>query len=621
MSTGALQALAERAGLATQWTDYRGEPRSVDEDIIRSLLEALELVCRSPQQIRESLALLDQEDAGATEAAPQETARCFTVHDLVGERRLWGLGAQIYALRRENDGGIGDFTALAHLARAAAAQGADAIAVSPLHALFSADLGRFSPYSPSSRLFLNVLHADPAEAFGEARVSAMMDCATAKRRAALEAEALIDWPNAARAKLELARLAYAQLAGSPALRDDFETFRETSGAALRDHARFETLHAHFKAQHWREWPQALQDSDSAEVQGFAQLHADEVRFHAFLQWLADRGLARAQTAAREAGMAIGLIGDLAVGTDSGGSHAWSRRHDMLIGVSIGAPPDALNGLGQNWGLSAFSPRALRRRSFEPFIEMLRAQLRHSGGLRIDHVLGFNRLWLIPDGAEPTQGAYLRYPLREMLRLTAIESRKARAVIVGEDMGTVPEGFRERLNAAQVLGIRVLWFERDWGLFVEPERWPRSAAAMTTTHDLPTVAGWWRGRDIDWRARLKLYGPGSDEAGERRERVQDRRRLWSALVHSGAASGSQPADEDSAAVVDAAAAHVASAPSPLMLLPLEDALGEIESPNIPGTIDEHPNWRRRLQAEPDALLQAPEVSQRLRTVNEARRRKN
>jgi 4-alpha-glucanotransferase len=552
-------------------------------------------------------------------------ARCVGIGDLAGSRRLWGLTAQLYSLRRRGDGGIGDFTALAQLARDAARHGADAIAVSPVHALFSADIHRFSPYSPSSRLFVNVLHADPAEAFGESMVrEAIAAAGLAERWAALEALPLVDWPAAARAKLDVLRHLYEHMpAATPALRQDFRRYCNDAGPALRDHARFEALHAHFfsgetPCWNWREWPEAYRDSESNEVSAFARRHADDVRFHCFMQWLADRGLGAAQAAARESGMAVGLISDLAVGTDGGGSHGWSRRHDMLMGVGVGAPPDLINALGQNWGLTTFSPRALRLHGYAPFLEMLRAQLRHAGGLRIDHVLGLGRLWLVPEGAKATEGAYLRYPVDDLFRLIALESLRHRAVIIGEDMGTVPEGFRDRLGNAGILGMRVLWFERDWGLFIEPSRWPAGAVAMTTTHDLPTVAGWWQGRDIDWRARLGHFGPHSDEARDRAARSEDRSKLWSAFCYNGVAAGDLPATEDAKPVVDAAVAFIARTPSPLSLLPVEDALGLVEQPNVPGTTDEHPNWRRRLPGDAEALLDSPEVTSRLKVVDRERR---
>lgn len=542
--------------------------------------------------------------------------RAFTVQDLAGERRLWGCTAQLYALRSAGDGGIGTFAGLGAQAKALGELGADALAVSPVHALFAADVERFSPYSPSSRLFVNALHVDLAATFGaDAVAQALSDEGAAALAAELEALELVDWPRAAKLRLTLARRLLAgfdQL--SDPLRADCAAFVEAGGSALRDHARFEALHRHFLRQspplwRWTDWPAEYRDPRSAEVEAFAAEQADEVAFHLRLQWLADRGLAAAQALAKAGGMAIGLISDLAVGADGGGSHGWSRPQDFLQGLSVGAPPDALNALGQGWGLTAYSPRALLESAYAPFLELLRAQLRHAGGLRIDHVIGLGRLWLIPDGAGPREGAYLQYPIDALFGLIALESWRHRAVIIGEDMGTVPDGFRQRMSPAGVLGMRVLWFERDWGYFVEPARWPADVVAMTTTHDLPTVAGWWTGRDIDWRAQLALYGEGQDEAWDRRSRAEDRDKLWGAFVHAGLATGPMPPPEQPQAVVDAACAFVAATPSPLALIPLEDLLGVVEQPNVPGTIDEHPNWRRRL----DDGLDTPRVAARITAI--------
>lgn len=549
--------------------------------------------------------------------------RAFTVHDLVGDRRIWGCTAQLYGLRCAGDGGIGTFSALGAYANALGERGADALAVSPVHALFAADVERFSPYSPSSRLFVNVLHVDFAEVFGAEAVAAALAAEGAAALAAeLESLELVDWPRAATLRLKLARRLLAgfdQLADE--LRTDCAAFIEAGGAALRDHARFEALHAHFLQQspplwRWTDWPAEYRDPHSAAVEAFAADHADEVAFHLRLQWLADRGLQQAQAAAKAGGMAIGLISDLAVGADGGGSHGWSRPQDFLQRLSVGAPPDALNALGQGWGLTAYSPRALIDAAYAPFLELLRAQLRHAGGLRIDHVIGLGRLWLIPDGAGPREGAYLQYPIDALFGLIALESWRHRAVIIGEDMGTVPDGFRQRMSPAGILGMRVLWFERDWGLFVDPSRWPADVVAMTTTHDLPTVAGWWTGHDIDWRAQLALYGEGQDEAWDRRSRAEDRDKLWAAFVHAGVASGAQPPVDQPAAVVDAACAFVAATPSPLALVPLEDLFGVIEQPNVPGTIDAHPNWRRRLPV--DALAGAA-VAGRIAAISACRPR--
>ncbi|WP_345815497.1 4-alpha-glucanotransferase [Paraburkholderia sp. PREW-6R] len=548
---------------------------------------------------------------------------------------LWGVAAQLYGLRRNGDGGIGDYTALAQLATGSVKRGAHALAVSPTHAMFSAEPQRCSPYSPSSRLWLNVTHIDPAAVFGAEAVQAAIESAGgADDWSKLEASPLIDWPNAVVLKLKVLRALYEKFCEQDRAQDtpralEFHGFCERNGRALEDHARFEALQATQLSQeggngHWRNWPEALRDPRSPEVEAFADANRHEVDFHLFLQWLAAKGLSHAQHAARDAGMAVGLIADLAVGCDSAGSHAWSYRDDMLQGVSVGAPPDLFNQAGQSWGLTTFSPRAMRTQGFSAFIDMLRAAFAHAGGIRIDHILGLRRLWLVPDGESARNGAYLRYPLEDLLRLIALESWRHRAIVIGEDLGTVPPGFRERLEEHGIAGIRVLWFEGAEGGkgFKPPHEWDRNAVGTTTTHDLPTVAGWWQGSDITWRNKIgqtmkREDGRDAEEAAQE-ERADDRALLWQAFQKAGVAApdvGTPPLDQPP---VDEALAFVAATPGPLVTFPLEDLLALVEQPNLPGSIDEHPNWRRRMSLSVDELFEDDTFCDRLRAVDRARR---
>ncbi len=647
-----LRALAQSAGIAPRWQDFRSDWHEVGDDTLRLVLEAMDLPASTPSQIADSEALLAARAARLppliTAAIGQPTrlplggrfslmledghrldgevadgalpgidrpgyhqldiggqrttvavapARGFTVGDAAPGTRPWALAVQLYALRRRGDGGVGDFRALQDLVGPAAALGAAGIAISPVHAQFSADPERFSPYSPSSRIQLNVLHA-------------ALDL-PAKAAAPLEAADLVDWPAAAR--LRLAAMDKAWRSAKPALREQVALFRAAEGEALQNHATFEALHARQFAEgrwHWRTWPAELQDPDSAAVRAFAEAHADEVGLHAFMQFLADRSLRDAQAAARAAGMPIGLIADLAVGADSGGSHCWSRQAETLGKMSIGAPPDLLSANGQNWGLAAFSPTGLRESGFRAFLEMLRHAMRHAGGVRIDHALGLARLWVVPDGASARDGAYIAFPLEDMLRLIALESSRNRAIVLGEDLGTIPDGFQDRLAAAGTLGMRVLWFEKRHGLFLDPRSWTKSAVAMTSTHDLSTVAGWWAGRDLEWRGRLGVSGGAERQAEEEVERITDRTALWAAFQHSGAATGPAPALDATDDVADAAVRHLATAACDLVILPIEDALGLPEQPNLPGTMSDHPNWRRRMAGPAANLLDDPRVAARL-----------
>ncbi|WP_194724788.1 4-alpha-glucanotransferase [Noviherbaspirillum malthae] len=569
-------------------------------------------------------------------AGDQETTlaiappRCFGVADALAaspglrrDPRLWGLGVQLYSLRRNGDGGIGDFGALAALARKAAKHGAAALAISPVHAMFSADVHRFSPYGPSSRLFLNALHIDPNAVLGaEAAVSAIASLGgdAAQQLGRLEQEELVDWPGAATLKLSLLRRLYERYV-QVGNTEEFDAFLREGGDALRDHARFEAIHAARIAAgengDWRSWPEGLRDPRGADVESFARQHADEVGFHAFLQWQAAKGLASAQKAAREAGMPIGLITDLAVGADSAGSQAWSRQTEIINGLSVGAPPDVMNTKGQSWGIGAFSPVAMKAKGFAAYLEMLRATFAYAGGARIDHVLGLGRLWLVPHGATPEHGAYLTYPMQDLLRLIALESWRHKAIVIGEDLGTVPEGFDKLLADAGLLGIRVLLFQRNQDRFFRPDEWPASAIATTTTHDLPTIAGWWQGRDLDWRRDLDLLATGETEGDARRSRDRERHEMWQAFNQIGCAGGSLPDSTAQAAPLEAAIDFIGQTPAPLAMLPIEDALGLPEQPNLPGTIHEHPNWRRRMPQNVDTILDEPAVAARLAILNRSR----
>lgn len=534
---------------------------------------------------------------------------CMGIADLGARRRRWGITVQIPSLRRRGDGGIGDFGAVAQLVPALARHGADAIALSPAHAGFGAWPDRFAPYSPSSRLMRDPLLADPHAVFDRETIDGVIAlCDLAETFAELEQAPQIDPGRAARAKSLLFRGLFACLEPS-GRRAAFDQWRASQGPLVRQHAVFEALHARFSrgpesVTHWRNWPGDFRDPRSPIVERFAAEHGGEVEFGEFLQWLAECSVAAAQGASRHAGMAIGLIADLAVGTDGAGSHAWSRQHDLLPGLRIGAPPDPLNVKGQDWGLSALSPRTLRCEGFRPFIELLRANLANVGGLRIDHVFGLQRLWLIADGTDAREGAYVHYPLKDLLRLLALESWRHGALIVGEDLGTMPDGFQSQLIDAGLMGMRVMWFQRDSGFFIEPERWPEATVAMTSTHDLPTVAGWWSGRDLTWRAKLDLLDAGQSEAQAQAERARDRQTLWDAFVHAKVVTEGAPlpAATQGAQVACAAATFVGRTPCSLALLPIEDALALPEQPNIPGTIDEHPNWRRRLPGEAESLLE-------------------
>ncbi|MCC5979185.1 MAG: 4-alpha-glucanotransferase [Salinarimonas sp.] len=548
-------------------------------------------------------------------------ARAYGLTDAIVQadgdaRNTFGVAAQIYSLPPTPYSSFGDAGSLRDYARAVAQAGADVLAISPTHALYAANPGCSSPYAPSTRLFHNALLADP-EAVFDAQFAAIA-------RNDTPGAPLIDWAREGAAKLEGLRRLYERFVaeGPPDLRADFARFRTGRGALLEEHATYEALHAHFAGEQgaprgWQGWPEAYRHPQSPAVAAFANEQSHEVGFHAFLQWLTERSLASAQVAARDAGMAVGLIADLAVGMDAGGSHAWSHPDDILQGVSLGAPPDPLGPLGQDWGLTTFSPKALREHGFAPFIATLRSAMRTAGGVRIDHVMGLSRLWLVPWGMPSTEGVYLQYPLDDMLRIVALESHRNRAIVIGEDLGTVPDGFRGRIDHAGILGMRVLLFEREHdGRFRAPEHWDAHAVAMTTTHDLPTISGWWQGNDIAWRDRLGQL-PSTEDAGvQMAERQYDRLRFWESASDYGLTREPVPDVDHPDAVIDTALDYIARSESTLAIAPAEDIAGVREQPNLPGTIDTHPNWRRRL---PEDAATGPVARARLARLAKVRPR--
>jgi 4-alpha-glucanotransferase len=680
MKDGSIRALALHAGLELVWTDYAGQQHEVPLDTAEHILAALDLPCSTPGDVAHSLHSLEYDEpptlatgvvgqavtlpknvSGGGEAARLilengqstdvsfdatksgwqtaaidivgyhrlETSngnttlaiappRCVTVADVAKGKRIAGLSVQTYGLRSPYDCGIGDMAGVTTLAKSAAAFHIDALAISPSHAMFTADPTHFSPYSPSSRLFYNPLLADPAVLFDSAHVArAHTTAALGLAARELEAYPLINWPESSRAKLAVFRCLYEDFAASnlkttasDTLAEDFQSFRQKGGPALNTHALFETLQGmrlqgDSRGGDWRGWPAEWRDPHSVAVTQFAEKNQQELLFHIFLQWIADRSLAAAQAEAKRAGMRIGLISDLAVGMSGSGSHAWMSQDDILGGVEIGAPPDLFNPAGQNWGLTTFSPRGFCKNGFSPFIATLRACTRHAGGVRIDHIMGLMHLWIVPHGAKASEGAYLTYPLKDLLRLTALESARQGSVVIGEDLGTVSEGFRDELKEVGIYGMSVLWFERNGPQFMARESWPAEAVAMTSTHDLPTVAGWWRGHDLETRGKL-----GRLSEKERTLRATDRKELWRAIKPKSAMSNSPPEAEEAEAVVDAAVDFLAETPSQLALLPIEDALAVDEQPNLPGTIDEHPNWRRRYSGDAVMLLAHPRVARRI-----------
>jgi glycogen operon protein len=529
--------------------------------------------------------------------------RCHLPPALEGGRRRFGLAAHLYTLRRPGDQGIGDFTALAQAAQATARAGGALAGLNPLHALFAGERGRASPYHPSDRRFLDPIYVDVTAVPEFAHSPGAREAFARAPFERLAAGAGIDHPGvwaAKRAVLEACFEAFVRRPSADPLAAEFGRFVAGRGEALRRFATFEAIAAERPGVPWQRWPDELRRPDGPGVARFAARHARELDFAAYLQWLADRGLAQAAAAG---GLEIGFYRDLAIGAAPDGAEAWATQSALARGVSIGAPADPFCAEGQVWNLPPPLPEAMAAGGFEGFRALIAANARHAGALRIDHVMGISRLFWVPDGASAHEGAYVRYPFGELLGALALESRRARCLVVGEDLGTVPAGLRERLEAAAVLSYRVLWFERDGPEFRPPGRYPALAAACVSTHDLPTIRGWWSGADIDERHALGLADE-AQSASAHAARGEDKAHLSRALGHAGLAPPASPDVPEEEAVAQALHRFVGATPSLLALVQADDLAGESSAVNLPGTDRERPNWRRRLGVDAADLWDTP-----------------
>lgn len=552
-------------------------------------------------------------------------ARCH-LPEAFSHGRCWGIAAQLYALRSDADWGMGDFGDLVTLVALAAEAGADAVGLNPLHALFLDTPEQASPYSPNSRLFRNPLYLDlPRLAdFGEAG-----EAAGAVPRL-VRAGDLIDYKAVAALKRDTLERMYRSfehrhLARGSARGAAFRGFVERSGPALRSFATFQMLSEHLGTHDWRRWPGRFGDCESGDVRKIQRQQAGRVEFFEYLQWLCEEQFSQAAEAAARGGMAIGLFNDLAVSADAPSADHWAQRGLFAGGLRIGAPPDPFNERGQEWGVVPMNPRRLAATGYAHFIALLRANMRHAGALRIDHVMGWQRLFLIPEGATPASGTYVRYPLDDLLAIAALESHRNRCLVIGEDLGTVPEGFRERMAGANVLSCRILCFERDGERFRRPGEYPALAAVSASTHDLATLRGFWTGEDITQKAGLGILASAEEARRAQSAREADKRALLEALEAEGLLpDGVSPARAgDLGWTADLARAihvYLARTPSKLLMVQLDDMAGETHQANLPGSTTEYPNWRRRLSRSLTGLREDLSIRSQLMSIASERSRR-
>ena len=506
--------------------------------------------------------------------------------------RCWLLAVQLYGVRSLRNWGIGDFTDLEALLRLANSLGADGVGLNPLHALFDDRPGDCSPYSPNSRLFLNPLYIDVEKLPELPRDALVRNRETLSRLRALD---VVDYVAVAELKWAALRQAFANFSASPALERwrDFEAFRKEQGALLSRFACFEALRHRF-AGPWWQWPEEWRAPDDAKCAELREGEdAREVEFVEFVQWTAARQLLGCKLLAERLGMKVGLYLDVAVGVQSDGFDAWNEQEAISRLLGVGAPPDLLNTLGQDWGLAGFNAAGLERRSFEPFRDMLRASMRYAGAIRLDHVLGLKRLYLVPRGFRADNGAYVLMPFEALLAATALESAAHACVVIGEDLGTVPPGFREQMNGWGIWSYQVMMFERDdAGKFRKPDHYSANALITFNTHDLCTYAGWRSFSDLKLKRALGI-DPGETDQGR-----------WQALGALDEVLGGCGIEGHSFYSV---VSFLAGTKSRLLAISLEDLLGVIDQPNIPGTVNEHPNWRQRVPVAIDQISSAIDVA--------------
>ena len=567
-----LDTEAHRLGIEVAYLDAYGRPRRVPSAVVERIVRAL--------------------DAAGTAEVATDAADVVPVRRAYQGRlgRRWLLAAQLYGVRSPRNWGHGDFADLRALIELAARVGAAGVGINPLHALFDDDPERASPYSPNSRLFLNPLYVAVDEL---PEVAEQPSAGIADDVAQLRSSELVDYAGVAALKARCLRAAFRAFAqrASPERRADFEDFRRACNPALARFASFEVLRRRLRRPWW-EWPAEWQNPDAPALARLREEVGDEIEYREYVQWIADRQLMRCRERAQGLGLPIGLYLDVAVGVRPDGFDAWDAPDAIARTLAVGAPPDLLNTAGQNWGLAGFSGVGLKARAFAPYREMLRAAMRYAGAIRLDHVLGLKRLYVIPDGVPADQGAYVRMPFERMLSVTADESRRHRCIVIGEDLGTVPEGFRGQVATWGLWSYQVMLFERDpKGAFHSPSHYSAHALATFSTHDLPTFAGWIDGDDLRVKRALDI-DPGETDG--------DRANTIAQLRHALRLAPSAAID------FPAVVRFLAATPAKLLAIALEDVLGTREQVNIPGTIDQHPNWRRKLPLDLDRIGESEQL---------------
>ena len=563
--------------------------------------------------------------------------RCYSPSDITQGKKIWGLSVQLYCLRSESNWGIGDFSDLTFLVEKSAQQGADFIGLNPIHALYPSDPDACSPYGPSSRRWLNYLYIDVAQVEGyndESVQTLIQNSGFEQQLAHVRQVDYIDYDAVAKLKLSALSRVFEvfnrkYLTKNTRVNKSFKQFVSQGGDSLEVLATFDAMQEALKAEEkpswgWPVFPSKFSDYHSSDVAKFKKQNANRIKFYLFLQWQASLQFESASEKAKELGMTIGLYRDLAVGVSEGSAEIWGNKSLYCTDASVGAPPDILGPLGQNWGLPPMDPDKLYEQAYQPIVDLFSSNMHASGALRIDHAMALLRLWWVKKGDDARQGGYVYYPVDDLLGILALESQRNKSLVIGEDLGTVPDEIREKLAENGIYSYRVFFFEQsEDGGFYSPSHYPIQSMSTLTTHDMPTLIGFWHCNDLELGKQLGLYRDEDVLSTLYQDRHNNKQQILNSLHGHGSVDHSVGHDVNHTPMTEALnyglQTHMAGGSSSLLSLQLEDWLQMDKPVNIPGTFNEYPNWKRKLSQSLSSIFDDPKVIQLARSIDGARKR--
>ncbi|MGR6874302.1 4-alpha-glucanotransferase [Pseudomonas sp. HK3] len=555
--------------------------------------------------------------------------KCYTPDDFY-TNKIWGFAVQLYTVRSESNWGLGNLTDLQMFAEKGAALGANVLGLNPLHLLYNDDGRICSPYSPSSRLLLDPKYIDWQKLPEAEKAMTTFYAENETLIHELRAVDLVDYQQYSQLIFLAAKVAYKEFVTHADQKRiaQFNAYVKNSSESHHLICLFQALYHYFYQKNnainsWQQWPAEYQNYQSQAVQKFLIEYHEEVRFYQFMQWVADEQLAATQAAATGGGMSLGLYRDLAVGVDNHGAETWMYGDVYNCDVSVGAPPDELALHGQNWQLPVMNPRALKARGYEPFTQMIRANMAHAGALRIDHIMGLFRIWCMPAGQDASNGTYIHYPLRELMGILALESQRQQCMVIGEDLGMVPQEISKAMNDADIYSYKVFLFERENNEqdLKSPQNYEKRALATLSTHDLPTMAGYWQSVDLDILKRLKLFPSESDYQRLSKNRASFQQAFVRAINNKTTRLNEKEtsiSDLNSKSVVALAHEYLASSQANITVFQPDDFLAILNPINLPGTTDQYPNWRRKLSHTVEDFFDCDERVSQMKRINNKRK---